>query len=210
MLFRPITLILSPHVDDEVLGCFSFLNHTAFVLHFGAEDRLAVSRSERIHELQRAADRLGFHWDVLNNPVNSYILSHLIGTIEESINQVRPMTVLLPEPSYNQDHRAVYEAGIVALRHHDINWFAPNVLVYEQPHSVTWPHDFQGEPNYFREIDIEAKLAAYRLYASQVRGHRSPELLKTLAGLRGAQVCKPFAEAFRVKRLFDPLALSKS
>jgi LmbE family N-acetylglucosaminyl deacetylase len=116
----------------------------------------------------------------------------------------------LPEPSYNQDHRAVYEAGLVATRPHDSNGFVPNVLIFEQPHSVTWRHADQGEPTYFREIAIEQKLDAYGLYASQVRGHRSPELVRTLANLRGAQICKAYAEAFRVKRLSNTLVLNQS
>lgn len=197
------TLIFSPHIDDEVLGCFSFLGPNCFVLHFGAEDRPYVSRIERIQELERAANMLGFRWDVLDNPVNHYRMQNLILTMELTINQLKPSTVLMPEPSYNQDHRAVYDAGIVATRPHDTNWFVPNVLIFEQPDSLVWLHSAPNEPSYFREIQIERKLAAYALYTSQVRGHRSPETLRSLASLRGAQICKPYAEAFRVKRIAD-------
>ena len=193
-------LVLSPHIDDEILGCYAFLNENTFVLHFGAEDRPSVSRIERIQELQQAANLLGFAWEVLDNTVNHYSMQNLIAPMEQTINRLKPQTVLLPEPSYNQDHRAVYDAGIVATRPHDCNWFVPIVLLYEQAHSVTWTHTAATEPNYFLEIDIERKLAAYALYASQVRGHRSPEILRTLASLRGAQICKPYAEAYRVKR----------
>jgi LmbE family N-acetylglucosaminyl deacetylase len=200
-------LVLSPHVDDEVLGCFSFLGANTFVLHFGAESRPTVSRVERIQELERASDMLGFQWEVLDNPVNNYTMQSLIAPMELAINRLRPMTVLIPEPSYNQDHRAVYDAGIVATRPHDSNWFVPNVLIFEQPHSVTWVHSYLGEPTYFREIEIGRKLAAYALYASQVRGHRSPEVVSALACLRGAQICKPYAEAFRVKRIVDTMVL---
>ena len=196
-------LVLSPHVDDEVLGCFSFLGPASFVLHFGAEDRPDVSRLERIQELKRAAGMLGFQWEVLENPVNNYRMQDLIATIEQIINRLRPSTVLMPEPSYNQDHRAVYDAGLVATRPHDTNWFVPNVLIFEQPDSVLWFHSAPSEPTYFREIQIERKLAAYALYASQVRGHRSPETLRALASLRGAQIYRPYAEAFRVKRIVD-------
>lgn len=196
-------LILSPHIDDEVLGCFSFLGPDCFVLHFGAEDRPNVSRIERIQELERAASMLGFQWEVLENQVNNYRMQDLISTIEQNINRLKPLTVLMPEPSYNQDHRAVYDAGLVATRPHDSNWFVPEVLIFEQPDSVLWPHSTPSKPTYFREIQIERKLAAYALYASQVRGHRSPETLRAQACLRGAQICKPYAEAFRVKRIVD-------
>jgi len=173
------------------------------VLHFGAEDRPTVSRIERIQELERAADMLGFQWEVFDNQVNNYRMQDLIPIIEQTINRLKPLTVLMPEPSYNQDHRAVYDAGLVATRPHDSNWFVPNVLIFEQPDSVLWFHSAPSEPTYFREIQIECKLAVYALYASQVRGHRSPETLRAQASLRGAQICKPYAEAFRVKRIVD-------
>lgn len=195
------TLIMSPHIDDEVLGCFSFLTADCFVLHFGAEDRPYVSRLERIQELEQASALLGFQWQVLEHPVNRYQMQDLIDVMEQTINRLKPQTVLIPEASYNQDHRAVYDAALVATRPHDSNWFVPNVLIFEQADSVVWPHSAPPEPTYFREIQIEQKLAAYALYASQVRGHRSPQTLQAQASLRGAQICKPYAEAFRVKRM---------
>jgi LmbE family N-acetylglucosaminyl deacetylase len=198
---RPRTLVLSPHIDDEVLGCFSFLGPDTFVLHFGAEDRPTVSRRGRVLELERAAGALGFPWEVLDHPVNNYRMQDLITPIEQAIQRLEPRTVLVPEPSYNQDHRAVHDAALVATRPHDINWFVPNVLLFEQPHGVTWAHSEPLSPTYFREISIEDKLGAYALYASQVRSHRSPEILKALACLRGAHICRPYAEAFYVKRM---------
>lgn len=200
---NPKVLILSPHIDDEVLGCFSFLGPDCFVLYFGVEDRPYVSREERIAELRRAADSLGFAWELLDFPVNHYRMQDLIAPVEDAINRLKPTTVLMPEPSYNQDHRAVYDAGLVATRPHDSNWFVNQVLLFEQPDSVLWFHGAPHEPNYFREIRIEPKLAAYALYTSQVRGHRSPEILQAQGRLRGANIGKPYAEAFRVKRMVE-------
>ena len=53
----------------------------------------------------------------------------------------------------------------------------------------------------FVEIDAEAKLAAYARYASQVRGHRSPECVRALAALRGAAIGRPAAEGYRALRI---------
>ena len=163
------TVIIAPHIDDEVLGCFAFLGPQTRVLYCGVEDRPDVSGAERVAEMQRVADELGFSWDLLDNTVNQYRLNDLIEPIEGCLNEYRPDTVLIPQPSsYNQDHRAVYEAAIVATRPHDQNWFVPRVLVYEQPHTMLWPIAKAIEPTLFREIDIAAKLAAYRGYASQL------------------------------------------
>lgn len=194
------TLILAPHVDDEVLGCSCFLDERAHVLHLGVEDRQGISRDRRLEEVSAAATVAGFTWNVLDFEVNRYACADLVAGIEEAVERVRPTTILIPDPSYNQDHRTTYDAGMVAARPHDRNWFVSNVLLYEQPHSVMWRHGGEHEPNSFYEIDIANKLALYELYGSQVRGHRSPEVIKALARLRGAQIRVPYAEGFFVKR----------
>jgi LmbE family N-acetylglucosaminyl deacetylase len=195
------TLIFSPHVDDEVLGCFSFLNERSHVLYGGVEERPSIPRSQRLAELEDSATHLGFRWTLLDSPVNHYVAAALIAPMEALILQYKPHTVLLPEPSYNQDHRAFYDAALVATRPHDTLPLVPEVLIYEQPHSVMWPHTPPAEPAVFIPVDISAKLAAYARYASQVRGHRSPETVAALAALRGAQILVPHAEAFHARRI---------
>lgn len=195
------TLIFSPHVDDEVLGCFAFLGPQTWVLYGGVEERPTIPRATRIKELTDAANHLGFRWTLLENTVNQYDASALIGPMEQLIDRHRPNTVLLPEPSYNQDHRAFYDAGLVATRPHDTHWLVPEVLVYEQPHSVIWPHAPRAQASVFVPIDIDQKLRAYSLYESQVRGHRSPDTVAALAGLRGAHIGVPHAEAFQSLRI---------
>lgn len=195
------TLIFSPHVDDEVLGCFAYLTPSTHVLYGGVEERTTIARSTRLEELNASAEHLGFHWTLLENPVNHYEASALIGPMETLINQLQPQTVLLPEPSYNQDHRAFYDAALVATRPHDTLWRVNEVLIYEQPHSVIWPHTEQATPSVFIPINIEAKLEAYARYASQVRGHRSPETVAALAALRGAQIGVAHAEAYQARRI---------
>ncbi|MCW7538566.1 PIG-L family deacetylase [Aquabacterium sp. A7-Y] len=194
-------LIFSPHADDEVLGCFSFLSPSCHVVYFGVEDRPEVSRAQRLEEVKASARKSGFQWEALDHTVNAYQAHELVTPMEKVIQRHRPDTVLLPQPSYNQDHRAVYDAAVTALRPHDKNWFVRNVLVFEQPDSILWPHGGERAPNYFRPISIEDKLHSYSLYASQVRGHRSPDLVKALARLRGAQAGHEFAEGYTVKRI---------
>lgn len=194
------TLILSPHIDDEVLGCFRFLNEQAHVLYLGVEDRPDVSRDRRLQEVGAVVGVAGFSWDVLEFEVNRYRCADLVQPIEEAIGRIRPTTILIPDPSYNQDHRATYDAAMVASRPHDRNWLVSNVLLYEQPHSVMWRHGGEHEPNSFYEIDIAKKLALYELHGSQLRDHRSPDVVKALARLRGAQIRVPYAEGFYVRR----------
>jgi LmbE family N-acetylglucosaminyl deacetylase len=192
-------LVIAPHIDDEVLGCYSVLNENTFVCYLGVEDRSYVSAKERIEELKDAALIKKFKWALFNNVVNKYKCEELISTLEVQINEQKPENVFLPHYSYNQDHRAVYDASMVALRHHDINWFVDKVFVYEQPHTILWPFK-NFEPNYFIALNVVDKIKTYNLYKSQVRGHRSCEFIETMANLRGKQANLEYAEAFQCIR----------
>lgn len=194
------TLILSPHVDDEVLGCFSFLCRGTVVLFGGVESRVGNPRSERIDELDASCAALDFTYQILDNTVNAYVAAELVTPFELAIDQYKPDTVVIPVPSYNQDHRAFNDAALVATRPHDTLHRVNRVLAFEQPHSQIWPYATLSSPAYHRQINIVEKLEAYARYASQVRGHRSPDTVAAMAAMRGAQIGVSHAEAFHVLR----------
>jgi LmbE family N-acetylglucosaminyl deacetylase len=192
-------LIIAPHIDDEILGCFAVLNEETSVCYLGVEDRSYVSAKERVMEMEEAARAKRFKWTLFNNTVNSYRCEQMISILEEEINRLQPEQVFIPNYSYNQDHRAVYDAAIVALRHHDINWFVKKVFIYEQPHTILWPYS-NFTPNFYFQIDISEKIRTYGIYKSQVRAHRSADCIETMARLRGKQANIEYAEAFQCLR----------
>lgn len=200
-------LIISPHIDDEILGCGGILDKDTFVLECGVDKFHVVSRDTRILELKQAQKLLGFEFKILTNLVNNYNVPTLIDQLSDTINEVKPDRVFIPYPSYNQDHRAVYEAALIALRPHDINYFVKKVLVYEQPHVFLWDYSYDiknsFKPNYFIPIDVELKNKAYRCLESQVRNFRSPEFVEELAKVRGRQSQLKYAEAFEIIRWID-------
>ena len=198
-------LIISPHVDDEVLGCGGILSSHHFVLHCGlAENQLHgkafISRNHRIEEFQRIKHESGCSSELLDHPVNNYLCNDLIDDFEKSVNKIKPDKIYLPNPSYNQDHKAVYDAALIALRPHDINFFVKKVLLYEQPQDFWASGRPAFNPNYFVPIDINKKISLYQKMTSQVRGHRSTKHLETIAQLRGMQANTPCAEAFEILR----------
>ena len=141
--------------------------------------------------------------------VGEHITLDIIGTtkeydptvFEKVINEYKPDQIFLPNPSYNQDHKTVYDAAMVALRPHDLNYFVKKVLIYEQPQVYLWNNTSREfKPNYYVPIDINKKIKAYKLMASQVRTFRSPEMLKSMALLRGAQGNLKYAEGFEIVR----------
>jgi LmbE family N-acetylglucosaminyl deacetylase len=199
------TLVVSPHADDEVLGCSAVLGPDCHVLYVGVDDFHRVSRRERELEVSRVADFFGFSWEAGDLPVNRYDqrARDVIRLLEAVINERQPHTVFLPVPSYNQDHRVVHQSGLVAVRHHDSNHFAGRVLLYEGPDNFLLPI-YQFTPNCFVRLDLARKLAANDLHASQRRGHRSPEILSAMATYRGLQAAEPAAEAYEILRWVLP------
>lgn len=200
-------LVISPHIDDDILGCGGILDNETLVVYCGADESLLNNRPPmqiRIDEAELASDYLGYKYILLDNKVNNYKIPDLIGSFEKIINENHPDEIYIPYPSYNQDHRTTYDACMVALRPHDINFFVNTVFVYEQPHVFLWDntHNISSsfKPNYFKEIDIEKKIKSYKLMKSQVRPFRSPEILRSMAMLRGSQSNCQYAEAFQLIR----------
>ncbi len=197
-------LIIAPHVDDDVLGCGGILDDTCHVIYCGLDETGIDNRpsmDERLDEIHSVQNITNHSFDILDNLVNRYDEYELIGQIEKIINKDKPDEVYVCHPSYNQDHRTVYNATMVSLRPHDKNHFVSGVFVYEQPHMLFWDNggvDFK--PNHFVPIDIEKKIKVYECMKSQVRSFRSPEHLRAIGKLRGGQSNCEYAEAFQILR----------
>ena len=203
-------IVVSPHLDDEVLGCGGILGERFLVYYCGInESKLPedpehrIPTTERREEMISISKFLGFDYEINEESlVNHYDIQDFIGRLEAIFNEYEPDTVFVPYPSYNQDHKTIYEAALIALRPHDRNFFVPQVVIYEQPHVFLWD-DSGFQPNYFIEIDIERKLKAYGMYRSQVRSFRSPDTIRDMARLRGKMGGFDHAEGFEVLRLCE-------
>ena len=198
-------LILAPHVDDECLGLGGLIDSNTHILHFGCAENQNHglkfhSRSERILEFQQVQSYTSCQSTLLNHPVNNYSTSSLISDIEGSLNTLRPDIVFIPNPSYNQDHQAVYDASVIALRPHDLNHNPPVVLVYYQPQDI-WQPRSPIDPSVFIGVDVERHLHVYSLLASQVRSHRSPDLIRAMLKVYGACIGNEYALPFKLLRL---------
>lgn len=195
-------LVISPHIDDEVLGCSSVLDKDTCVYYLGVNKFHVVSAEERKEEARNVSEYFGFRLYLGNHPVDKYDMQTILDTIQQMINQCEPTEIYIPRRSYNQDHRTTFDACFSALRVHDKNFFVKKVFVYEQIHPNLWDLN-EFKPNHFKEVDIDKKINGYCLHASQVRGHRSQETIRLLARWRGLQSGFPFAEAFKILRWID-------
>ena len=202
-------LVIACHVDDEVLGCGGILDSSFLVYFCGVDeskfrkDKDPTPNEERLAELKKAAEFLGFSYELnKESEVNHYTEQEFINIFEDLINRIKPEAIFLPHPGYNQDHRTIFNAAFIALRPHDRNFFVKKVLLYEAAHDVIWNHK-QMNLNYFVPIDIERKIKSYEFYTTQVRSFRSSQLLREIAAVRGAASNCRHAEAFEILRWCD-------
>lgn len=200
-------MIFSPHLDDEVLSCSSFLDGqndiTIFygnTQHCFCDDEVVQKENrELIDFLKCEVIYSRYRFDI--NRLDRFPSDSLIGEYGGAISEVEPDMVILPYPSYNQDHRVTHEVVLTAVRPHDKNFFVKKVLLWEEPETFgTLRKGEPFRPNYFRWLDIANKLKLNNFYQSQLRGHRSWKDLQAIAEVRGMQSNNDFAEAFEIVR----------
>jgi len=210
-------LVIAPHMDDEILGCGGTM-----VRHVQDGDSVSVCivadrayGHQHTHELierekeacRRAKAVIGYHELIfLDLPDEHLDRSQiaLIVPLEEVCNRVKPDIVYLPHRGdVNQDHRAIYDAVLVACRPH-ASYPVKGLRVYEVPSSSdqapaagVWPF----LPNLYVDINgvLDRKITALACYETENRAYphpRSPEGLLVYAKKRGMEVGIQAAEAF--------------
>lgn len=214
-------LIVAAHMDDEILGVGGTMaKHVAtgdsvtacITCNRAYQHRFdpALVQEEKEAAL-KAAKVLGYH-DVrfldLRDELLDERLLDVIVPLEECIQQVRPSVVYTHHRSdSNQDHRAVFQATLVACR-----TIAPHkvrrLLSYEVLSSTDQVPPFQEyafQPNFYVDISrfLDRKIEAMNAYARAMREFphpRSSKGIEVLAQKRGMEIGFQAAEAFVVLR----------
>jgi LmbE family N-acetylglucosaminyl deacetylase len=213
--------VLAPHPDDEVLGAGGTIarmtseGHRVHVVvatrgrpPVFSEEGEEVTRREAV-EAHRRLGVHATHW--LGMPAAEMdTLPHreVNERVRAALCEIEPDEVYVPfRGDIHQDHQIVFDAALVAVRPHGRRSPAA-VYAYETLSETNWNASFLTpgfQPTHFVEISgqLDAKLAALRCYASQMRRfphERSVEAVRALAMLRGATVSVPAAEAFVIVR----------
>lgn len=191
-------LALGAHPDDLELGCGASLAKLvaggalvrAVILTDG--DKGAPSGSDRATETRTALTLLGVQSIHLHDFPDTRLHEHLnelIAAIEGHVRETAPDRVYtMFAGDRHQDHRAIYEASIVACRS------APQILGYETPSS--YPNFI---PTVFEPVEdfIERKVEALKLHGSQgERLYMHEDKIRSAAHFRGVQVDLGQTEGF--------------
>lgn len=217
-------LIISPHPDDEIIGCGGLIakckqlqSEVKVVYMCTGESRQLVSGStnsdSRINEIEEVAKYGNFQFQIIFE--NKYFVEldsipqkKIVDPIEDIIEEFKPNVVLLPHgDSYNQDHRATFTACITALRPtpHDVRHFVETILIFEEPYVWTVKDIFK--PNVYLDLDgvEDEKIKLMALHKSQDRPFpfaRSGENLMARIKVRGSEAGLKYAEAYVLLRGF--------
>ena len=209
--------IVTPHPDDETLGCGGTI-----LKHRFADDEiywLIVTRMDeslfstecilkRQQEIEDVAKLYKFKQTFqLSYPAASLDTipsGELVGEIGRVFKEFEPNIIYVPyRNDIHSDHRMVYDATMACTK-----WFrypsVEKVLVYETLSETDFMMNTDANgfrPNVFVNISdfLEKKIEIMKIYGSELSPHpfpRSENAIRALATLRGAASGVKAAEAF--------------
>lgn len=219
-------LVVSPHGDDEALGCGGLLAklsergceaHVLYLAvdgfrHYGLDRRTTFG--ERVAEIEAVTALLGCSHEIaygdqdLIEKLDTLPKRELVDLFETKINEYRPDLLLIPSGAdYDQDHVAAFQTAFAAARpiaevfgKH----LVPHVFTYEMT-KLNWAAEPLPRPVAYCDISahVGAKYEAVKGHATQLRPSphiRSLESVGALASIRGKEIGVEYAEAFGVLR----------
>lgn len=218
-------LIISPHGDDEILGCGGTIHklcstgNEVYVLvitnaHHGnpklySKIFLKKIRNETISANKFLGVKEVFFFDFPVNNLNKIDYSLIIDSIKKIIIKIKPNQIFIPHGNdIHNDHKIVNHCSLVASRPIN-NKYLVNILEYETLSETEWSENYNFTPNYFNVLskkNLDAKINSMKKYQSQIKKNphpRSTDVIKSLAHLRGSSIGNTYAESFILKRYIN-------
>lgn len=219
-------LVLSPHADDEVLGCggsiskYSKKGYDINVLiltnaYKGAPDVFSKKDIEIVRKEAKNANKIigtkRLYFEDLPalrlNQIPTYKISKII---DSYIKKIQPEIIFLPSGNdIHEDHKIIFKAAKVSARINKKTTIK-KILSYEVLSETEWNENEKPfNPNYYVNLNksnINDKVNAFLKYKSQIKKlphPRSKEGILNLSKVRGSQVYMRYAEAFKVEKIID-------
>tara|TARA_B100000927_G_C16451270_1_gene463928 strand:+ start:535 stop:1221 length:687 start_codon:yes stop_codon:yes gene_type:complete len=218
-------LVISPHADDEILGCGGTIaKHlsendivTIVICTNGNIGAPEIFSKKYINDLRKEAllshKKLGsiktIFLDFPAPKLDTYPSYKIADKLSLIIKKIKPNIIYLPFPGdLHNDHRCIHNAGLVASRTNKNN-FIEKILLYEvlsETECSSIVSHLPFKPNFFVDISkfLSKKLKAMKEYQSQLKKYpnsRSLETIESLSKFRGSSVNLKNAEAFMIERI---------
>jgi LmbE family N-acetylglucosaminyl deacetylase len=217
-------LVVSPHPDDETLGCGgTLLKHnknkdkiywliiTQPTKESGFEEEFI---NRRINEIEKVSSKYGmtefFQLDYEPATLDIIEKKNLIGNISKIFNNIKPEIIYLPyRNDIHSDHKVVFDSIISCTKSFRYPYIK-KVLAYETISETEFApplSNYAFQPNSFSDISefLDEKIEIMNIYESEIGEHpfpRSERNIKALATFRGATAGVEYAEAFMVIKEF--------
>ena len=201
-------LILAPHTDDGEFGCGGTIakliqeENELYYAAFSAAKQSVLKQFPPdilITEVKKATQILGiqeqnvilFDYDVRTF---NFHRQEILDDIIRLKNEIKPDIVFMPSINdIHQDHFTISNEGIRAFKF-------STIFCYE----LIW-NNFTFNTTCFFQLDethLDKKIAALNIYKSQAhRYYVNEEFIRSLATVRGVQICVKYAEVFEIIRL---------
>ena len=211
-------LIISPHPDDETLGCGgTILRHkdigdkvywliiTNIDVKNGWNKDIVIKRQKEIKTVAKMYSfEKTFKLDYPAAKLDIILIQEIIQTISKVMFEVMPEIVYLPNRSdVHTDHQSTFKAAYSCTKNFRYP-FIKKILMYESLSETEFAPTLSESifiPNVFVDITkyFEKKLEIFKIYESEVMKEplpRSLEVIEALAKYRGSQISEKYAEAF--------------
>ncbi len=213
-------LFVSVHPDDETLGCGgTILKHKALgdiinwlnITDIDNNHPLGFT-SEVVRERQITIDRVKDNYGFIKSKnlkfypilLDTVGLSSLIKKINETINEIQPDTLYIPNRSdVHSDHRVSFQAIYPCTKNFRYP-FIRQVMMYETLSETEFAPALAENafiPNTFVDITdyLDTKIEIMKIYETEIMPDplpRSAHAIKGLAAFRGSRIGVKYAEAF--------------
>jgi len=213
-------LIISPHPDDETLGCGGvilrarkeneevyWLVVTNMSIEGGFSEEQILIRNNEIDEVAKSYDFTNvFKLDFIPSRLDTLTKSEIIKAFSDIVSKVEPTDIYIPFINdAHSDHKVVFQAGCAISK-----WFRHNSIerlyAYETQSETDFNYNYASlgfRPNIFVDISkfLDKKIEIASLYKSEFFEHPFPRScmgIKSLSVVRGAASGFYAAEAFQL------------
>jgi len=211
-------LVISPHPDDETLGCGgTILKHkdmgdkiywliiTNIDVKNGWDKDAVKKRNEEIESVtEMYGFKKTFKLDYPTAKLDTIPIQEIIESISKIIFEIKPEIIYLPNRSdVHTDHQITFKAAYSCTKNFRYP-FIKKILMYETLSETEFTPSLSEDtfiPNVFMDITnyFEKKLEIFKIYKSELMKEPLPRSLKVIEAFdkcRGSQIGEKYAEAF--------------